>query len=61
MSQILHHAVDAGCVLQHVHTVGVGVVPHSKRTLDGLGKLPVCIKTDDDKNISKPRFGKVKE
>lgn len=41
MSQLLHYAENAGCVLEHVHTLGVGVVVHSERPLDGLSELPV--------------------
>lgn len=40
MSELLHHAVDAKGVLQHVHALCVGVVAHRERTLDGLRKLP---------------------
>lgn len=40
MSQLLHHAVDAGSVFENVHALGVRVVPHREGTLDGLGKLP---------------------
>ena len=40
VSQLLHHAVNAGSVLQNVHTLGVGVISHRERTLDRLGKLP---------------------
>ena len=40
MSQVFHHTVDAGSVLQDVYTLCVGVVAHGEGTLNGLGKLP---------------------
>lgn len=40
VSQLLHHAVDAGRVFEDVHALGVRVVSHREGTLDGLGKLP---------------------
>lgn len=38
--ELLHHAVDAGSVLEDVHTLGVRVVSYGEGTLDGLGELP---------------------
>ena len=37
--ELLHHAVNARRVLQHVHTLGVWVVADGERTPHGLGKL----------------------
>ena len=37
--ELLHHAVDAGRVLQHVHALGVRVVADGEGTPHGLGKL----------------------
>lgn len=44
MSQLFHHTVDAGCVLQHVHALSVRVVSHRKRSPDGLCKLSVRLR-----------------
>lgn len=39
VSELLHHAVDAQSVFEHVHALGVGVVSNCEGALDGLGEL----------------------
>lgn len=41
MSELLDHAVNAGHVPQHTHTLCVRVVAHSEWPPDGLSKFPV--------------------
>lgn len=45
MTELFHYAVDACGVLQHVHTLGIGVVAHREWPFDGLSKLPEAVNT----------------